>query len=218
MNPDRTNIYIGKKARLSNIYKFEKLDSIIEPFAQELFENPETFPLTIMYMENLESLGYCYKFLDCFLGNKQYIGKVGVPENRIFAQYHKDYTPNMKLFIIKELSRVKPTVRLVLATVALGMGLNAPCIERIVHCRPPTTLEGYMQEIGRAGRQGQKAEAVLYYNNSDISRSRKGMSEAMIYFCRNENSCLRKQLLQHFGFDEAVLLVTLLTAVPTVEM
>ena len=34
MNPDRTNIYIGKKARLSNIYKFEKLDSIIEPFAQ----------------------------------------------------------------------------------------------------------------------------------------------------------------------------------------
>jgi len=66
MNPDRTNIYISKGPRLSNIYKFEKLDSIIKPYAQELFENPETFPLTIMYMENLESLGYCYQFLDCF--------------------------------------------------------------------------------------------------------------------------------------------------------
>ena len=60
----------------------------------------------------------------------------------------------MKVFIIKELSRDMPNVRLVLATVALGMGLNAPCIKRIVHCRPPTTLEGYMQEIGRAGREG----------------------------------------------------------------
>ena len=69
MNPDRTNIYISKKPTLSNIHKLEKLDSIIKRYAQELFENPETFPLTtltIMYMEHLESLGYCFQFLDCF--------------------------------------------------------------------------------------------------------------------------------------------------------
>ena len=45
-----------------------------------------------------------------------------------------------------------------MATVALGMDLNAPYIQRIIHCRPPTTMEKYMQEIGRAGRNGLEAE------------------------------------------------------------
>ena len=60
-------------------------------------------------------------------------------------------TPNdMKKFILNEIVKQNSTIRLVLATIALGMGLNAPCIQRIIHCRPPTTMEKYMQEIGRA--------------------------------------------------------------------
>ena len=68
------------------------------------------------------------------------------PENRIFAQYHKDYPNDMKKFIVNEIVKQNSTIRLVLATIALGMGLNAPCIQRIIHCRPPTTMEKYMQE------------------------------------------------------------------------
>jgi superfamily II DNA helicase RecQ len=41
--------------------------------------------------------------------------------------------------------------------------LNAPCIQRIIHCKPPTTMEKYMQEIGRAGRNGQEADAIMFY-------------------------------------------------------
>lgn len=56
----------------------------------------------------------------------------------------------MKNHIISELRKGSPKVRLVLATVALGMGLDSPSIERVIHSRPPTTLEKYVQEIGRA--------------------------------------------------------------------
>lgn len=61
-----------------------------------------------------------------------------------------------------------------------------------------------MQEIGRAGRQFQAAQAILYYNNSDIAKSRKGIKDEMIQFCRNDSTCLRLQLVQHFGFENVL--------------
>jgi superfamily II DNA helicase RecQ len=64
-----------------------------------------------------------------------------IPQNRIFAQYHKDYPNTMKQLIVSELVKESSNLRLVLATVALGMDLNAPYIQRIIHCRPPTTME-----------------------------------------------------------------------------
>ena len=201
VNPDRPNIFLCKRSRLPNIRKYEKLDALIEPIAVEICEKMSDFPLTIMYVESLEALGYFYQSLDKKLGNKQYIGD-HIPENRIFAQYHKDYTKQMKNLIVQDLCREKPTIRLVLATVALGMGLDAPSIVRIIHCRPPTTLEAYMQEVGRAGRQGQPAEAILYFNKNDISKARKGISQSMIEYCQDENSCLRLKLVKHFGFNE----------------
>ncbi|VDI42666.1 Hypothetical predicted protein [Mytilus galloprovincialis] len=69
-------------------------------------------------------------------------------------QYHSDYPETMKQHTVKDLCQKKPILRLVLATVDLGLGLNAPSFKRIIHCRPQTTLEKYMQEIGRAGRTG----------------------------------------------------------------
>lgn len=163
----------------------------------------ESFPLTIIYVESLEQLGYFYQYISFILKDSQFVGD-RIPENRIFAQFHKDYTHDMKQHIVQELTKETPRIRLVLATVALGMGLNAPSIEKIIHCRPPTTLEEYMQEIGRAGRKGQTSNAVLYYNNSDIAKSRKGMSEYMIKFCRNDTTCLRLELVKYFGFTSVL--------------
>lgn len=54
------------------------------------------------------------------------------------------------------------------------MGLNAPSVERIIHCRPPTNLEKYLQEIGRAGRNGQPSTGVMFFNKNDIAKKPKG--------------------------------------------
>jgi ATP-dependent DNA helicase RecQ len=124
-----------------------------------------------------------------------------IPQNRIFAQYHKDYPNTMKQLIVSELVKERSNLRLVLATVALGMDLNAPYIQRIIHCRPPTTMEKYMQEIGRAGRNGLEAEAIMFFNMSDVSKSRKGFTTAMREFCLLDNKCYRKELLNYFGFN-----------------
>ena len=51
--------------------------------------------------------------------------------------------------------------------------MNVPHVSRIIHICPPSSLEAYMQEIGRAGRSGRKSSAVMYYNNSDIAKKKK---------------------------------------------
>ena len=60
--------------------------------------------------------------------------------------------------------------RVIVSTNAFGMGIDKPDVRVVVHLDPPDTLEAYYQEAGRAGRDGQKAYAVLLYTEADCER------------------------------------------------
>ena len=132
--------------------------------------------------------------------NDQYCGEP-IPENRMFAQYHQVYTDDMKNHVIAELGKETCKVRLIFATVALGMGLDAPHIRHVIHYKPPTSLEKYFQETGRAGRDSMPATATLFYNNTDVRKNRPGITDAMIAFCKSDNKCLRDKMLEYFGYE-----------------
>lgn len=203
-NPDRPNIYLEIRRRLPNIKKYEKYDEILKEIGSEILVKLAAYPVTLVYCDNLESVGYSYMYIYQLLGLNAYCGKEAIPENRIVAQYHKDYATRMKNFIVHEITKPNPTIRLIFATVALGMGLNAPSVTRVIHFRPPTTLEKYLQEIGRAGRTGLPSQAIMYYNNNDIAQNRKGLDSTVRNFVLNKNECLRLHLLKYFGFEKCI--------------
>jgi len=72
----------------------------------------------------------------------------------------------------------KDETRVMVATNAFGMGIDKPNVRIVVHIDTPDSLEAYFQEAGRAGRDGEKAYAVLLYNGQDSAKMRKHVAEA----------------------------------------
>ena len=120
-----------------------------------------------------------------------------------FAQFHAPQTDHMKAEILEEIKTETSNIRVIFATSALGMGVDAPGIVRVIHIGPPSTLESYLQEIGRAGRRGQKSTAELFFCNSDVSadKVKKGLVDpGMVEYCKNTTKCQRELLMEYFGF------------------
>ncbi|MBM6994017.1 MAG: ATP-dependent DNA helicase RecQ, partial [Prevotella sp.] len=68
-------------------------------------------------------------------------------------------------------------VRVMVATNAFGMGIDKPDVRLVVHIDCPDSIEAYFQEAGRGGRDGQKAYAVLLWNNSDHRKLMKRIAD-----------------------------------------
>lgn len=105
-------------------------------------------------------------------------------------------------------------VNIIIATNAFGMGIDKSDIRYIIHYNMPQNIEGYYQEIGRAGRDNEKSECILLFSSQDLITIRylienstenvqrknnqyKKMQD-MVDFVYT-NSCYRKYLLNYFG-------------------
>jgi ATP-dependent DNA helicase RecQ len=80
--------------------------------------------------------------------------------------YHGELDPRQKK---KAQQKFLKEEILILATPAFGLGIDKPNVRSVIHAEVPGSLEAYFQEIGRAGRDGQRADCVLLYDEEDVA-------------------------------------------------
>ena len=113
---------------------------------------------------------------------------------------------------------IKNQLDILLATSAFGMGINKKDICTIIHYHVPSNLEDYVQQIGRAGRNGEDSDVVLLYDERDMAVMKRRLIEetnpsllvdlyqkdvSLEYFPENQQTLLRIAKEHHYTKEEA---------------
>ena len=157
----------------------------------ELKQNQEKTERTIIYCQTVRQCGMLYATIKALLGKDMFIEDDS--ENVLVEMMHSCTPVANKQNILESFQSENGTIHLLIATIAFGMGIDCQGVHRVIHFGPSKNVESYVQETGRAGRDGHQSIAYVLYHGVMMNH----IDAHMKSFIKTEE-CRRKTLLNHF--------------------
>ena len=198
VSPNRPNIFYEVKTRTD----LADLDHLV----RDLKEDNIKAERVIVYCRSLNKCADLYEYFQDALRDLSYfpVSANHTSSNRLYGMFHAHTPQENKTAILDSLINPHGVVRVVFATVALGMGVNMAGVNQIIHYGAPHSIEDYMQESGRAGRSGDQAFSVVYWRPADVPLKKELKTNqdreiaAVRHYLENNTTCRRVQLLRYF--------------------
>ena len=172
--PHRANI-------LYRVQPVTKLDELSSAIAGELADKLTAFPKTVLFCRQYRDSSDLYAAILHKMGTSfaEPLGYPDLSQFRMVELYTRVSTPEKREQIITSFTVMNSRLRLVIATIVFGIGVDCPEIRLIMLCGVPGDVEEYVQETGRDGEQ---AEAILFKG-----KKRQHASEKMKEYSTNED-------------------------------
>ena len=188
-SPNKPNIaysvhYISKNKSLEYCFKW---------LSNELLKHGVSTTRTIIYCQTIKQCTIIYSTIKAMLGNGLYIGKNTNNKTVLLEMLHSCTHDENKETISNSFQNEASGIRVLVATIAFGMGVNCKGVCRIIHFGPSKDIESYIQESGRAGRDGKQSVAHIIYHGLLLNHVGRDIK---LYV--NTTECRRKLLLSQF--------------------
>ena len=150
-------------------------------------------PRTLIYYQTLKQCAVIFRVFEVYLG-KQMCCECISARNRILEMYHAGTPASVKEHISQAMATDDRQIRVLISTVAFGMGVNCKSVRKVIHFGPSKSVESYSQESGHAGRDSLASTCILLFNGLLSAHCDNGMKQFV-----QIQQCRRKWLMEHFG-------------------
>jgi ATP-dependent DNA helicase RecQ len=184
------------------VFKPGTLEETFAPLVEEVRRMRLNMERVIIFCRTYDSCGMIYLFMKDRLG-EEFTDPIGAPDRaryRVIDMFTACTHPDVKKQILELFCNTRSRLRVIIATIAFGMRLDCPDVRRVIHWGASEDTELYLQETGRAGRDGKQAKAILY-NCPGVQH----VAESMKAYISNKDECRRKFLLKDFDSSEGLI-------------
>ena len=165
-------------------------ETIFSEIINELKAKKQKTERTIIFCQTRKQCSLIYRMFVVALGDALYASEGVEPNTRLVEMYHAGTPESVKTYVINEIGKYGSQLRLIICTVAFGMGIDCKDMYRSIHFGPPKTVELLVQECGRIGRDGMQCICYVLYNGLLTSYCNEHMKELITSkSCRRQSIC-----------------------------
>lgn len=148
----------------------------------------------LIYCQTIKQCSIVYATIRGIIGDSMYLDPKSRNPRHVVLEMLHSCTPKNKENILKSFQDPQGCIRVLITTIAFGMGIHCKGVHHTIHFGPPKNPEAYVQESGRAGRDGKPSISHIIYQGLLLTHVEREMKTYV-----KTSSCRREILMRHFG-------------------